>query len=96
MPARQERSVTRHEKILDAALDVFAERGYQEATVDEIASSAQTSKGGIYFHFPGKDAIFLALLDRSAGLLLARVGERVAAARNLIHIPPRLLLVLVP
>jgi TetR/AcrR family fatty acid metabolism transcriptional regulator len=79
VPARQERSVTRHEKILDAALDVFAERGYQQATVDEIASTARTSKGGIYFHFPGKDAIFLALLDRSASLLLSRVGERVAA-----------------
>ena len=80
MPARQERFVTRQEKILDAALDVFAEHGYQQATVDEIAGAAQTSKGGVYFHFPGKDAIFLALLDRSASLLLARVGERVAAA----------------
>ena len=80
MPPRQERFVTRQEKILDAALDVFAEHGYQQATVDEIAGAAQTSKGGVYFHFPGKDAIFLALLDRSASLLLARVGERVAAA----------------
>ena len=79
MPIRQERAVTRQEKILDAALDVFAAHGYQQATVDEIASTARTSKGGIYFHFPGKDAIFLALLDRSADLLLARVGERVSA-----------------
>ena len=79
VPARQERFVTRQERILDAALDVFAAHGYQQATVDDIASSAQTSKGGIYFHFPGKDAIFLALLDRSAGMLLERVGERVGA-----------------
>lgn len=79
MPARQERSLSRQERILDAALDVFAAAGYQRATVDEIASTAQTSKGGIYFHFPGKDAIFLALLDRSADLLLARVAERVSA-----------------
>ena len=79
MPARQERAISRQERILDAALDVFAEQGYQQATVDEIASTARTSKGGIYFHFPGKDAIFLALLDRSASLLLSRVGERVAA-----------------
>jgi AcrR family transcriptional regulator len=77
--ARQERATNRHERILDAALDVFAASGYQQATVDEIASTAQTSKGGIYFHFPGKDAIFLALLDRSANLLLARVAERVSA-----------------
>jgi AcrR family transcriptional regulator len=79
VPLRQERAVTRQERILDAALDVFAEHGYQRATVDDIASTARTSKGGIYFHFPGKDAIFLALLDRSANLLLARVGERVGA-----------------
>ena len=79
MPARQERSITRQERILDAALDVFAEHGYQQSTVDDIASTARTSKGGIYFHFPGKDAIFLALLDRSASLLLTRVGERVGA-----------------
>lgn len=79
MPVRQVRSVTRQERILDAALDVFAEHGYQQATVDDIASTARTSKGGIYFHFPGKDAIFLALLDRSANMLLARVGERVSA-----------------
>jgi len=79
VPARQERATNRHERILDAALDVFAASGYQQATVDEIASTAQTSKGGIYFHFPGKDAIFLALLDRSADLLLARVAERVSA-----------------
>lgn len=79
MPPRQERSVTRQERILDAALDVFAAHGYQRATVDDIASTARTSKGGVYFHFPGKDAIFLALLDRSASLLLERVGERVAA-----------------
>ena len=79
MPARQERAVTRQERILDAALDVFAEHGFQQATVDDIASTARTSKGGIYFHFPGKEAIFLALLDRSASLLLARVGERVGA-----------------
>jgi TetR/AcrR family transcriptional regulator, fatty acid metabolism regulator protein len=78
-PTRQLRATTRQERILDAALDVFAEHGYQQATVDDIASSARTSKGGIYFHFPGKDAIFLALLDRSANLLLARVGERIDA-----------------
>ena len=75
--ACQERSAVRQERILDAALDVFAERGYQDATVDHIASSARTSKGGIYFHFPGKEVIFLALLDRSANRLLARLAERV-------------------
>jgi AcrR family transcriptional regulator len=95
VPARQERAITRQERILDAALDVFAEQGYQQATVDEIASMARTSKGGIYFHFPGKDAIFLALLDRSASLLLSRVGERVAAKSDPIQKVDAALLALV-
>jgi len=76
---RQERAIVRQERILDAALDVFTARGYQDATVDDVASAASTSKGGIYFHFPGKDAIFLALLDRSASLLLSRLRDRIAA-----------------
>jgi AcrR family transcriptional regulator len=74
---RQERAIVRQERILDAALDVFTARGYQDATVDDVASAASTSKGGIYFHFPGKDAIFLALLDRSASLLLSRLRDRI-------------------
>jgi len=79
LPAIQERAQARYQQILDAALSVFTRRGYREALVDDIAAEAETSKGGVYFHFPGKQAIFLALLDRSAGLLMDRVREAVAA-----------------
>ena len=78
----QARTQLRHERILDAALSVFASRGYRDASVDEVAEAAETSKGGIYFHFPGKQAIFLALLERSADLLLARIAEAVASERE--------------
>ena len=80
MPLSQARTRVRHERILDAALTVFSSRGYRDAAVDDIATAADTSKGGIYFHFPGKQAIFLALLDRSANLLLNRIVESVDAA----------------
>jgi len=79
MPLSQARTRIRHERILDAALTVFSSRGYRDAAVDEIATEADTSKGGIYFHFPGKQAIFLALLDRSANLLLNRIVVSVDA-----------------
>jgi AcrR family transcriptional regulator len=79
MPLSQARTRIRHERILDAALTVFSGRGYRDAAVDDIAAEADTSKGGIYFHFPGKQAIFLALLDRSANLLLNRIVESVDA-----------------
>jgi AcrR family transcriptional regulator len=74
------RGVARRERILDAALDVFARHGYNDSAVDQIAADAATSKGGVYFHFPGKQAIFLALLDRTAALLEARALEAMAAA----------------
>lgn len=82
MKVSQLRTQVRHERILDAALSVFSRHGYREAAVDDIANEAGTSKGGIYFHFPGKQAIFLALLDRSAGLLMDRIAERMAAEED--------------
>jgi AcrR family transcriptional regulator len=74
----QERSKDRQRRILDAALSVFSRRGYREASVDEIATAAETSKGGVYFHFPGKQVLFRALLDMSSKRLLDRVEEAIA------------------
>lgn len=79
MPTTQARTQIRHQRILDAALKVFSDRGYSDAGVDDIASAAETSKGGVYFHFPGKQAIFLALLDWAANTLYGRIEERVEA-----------------
>jgi AcrR family transcriptional regulator len=42
---------------------VFADRGYRDATVDEIAQRAGYSKGAIYFHFSAKEDVFFALLE---------------------------------
>lgn len=69
----QARAQARRERILNAALEVFTRRGYRDATMDEVAEAAATSKGGVYFHFPGKEALFLALLERSARLLQQRL-----------------------
>src|ERR1700731_1809632 len=78
MPAEQLRSQQRHERILDAATRVFASKGYHGTLVDEIAAEAETSKGGVYFHFPNKQAIFLALFDRLSAMLRERVEAAVA------------------
>jgi AcrR family transcriptional regulator len=77
---QQTRSSERHQRILDAALQVFSQRGYRDASVDDIADTAETSKGGVYFHFPNKEAIFLALLHRTTTRLLEKIEEAVAAA----------------
>lgn len=79
MPPEQTRSQARRQRILDAGIAVFSRKGYRDTVVDEIAAAAQTSKGGVYFHFPSKQAIFLALLEQMGNLLIHRVE---AAMRN--------------
>ena len=51
-------------RILDAAQKVFLKRGYQSASVDEIAEMAPASKPTIYAHFDGKEALFEAVIAR--------------------------------
>lgn len=77
----QERSRRRRERILDAAFHVFSRLGYRGAAVDEIAREAETSKGGLYFHFPTKESLFLELLRTTADRLVAKV-EREAARES--------------
>jgi TetR/AcrR family transcriptional regulator, fatty acid metabolism regulator protein len=73
-----EQSRSRRERILDAAFSAFAKRGYRDTAVDDIAAAAETSKGGIYFHFPSKEAIFRELMQTTADKLVARVERAVA------------------
>ncbi len=74
-----EPETTRREAILDGAFNAFARRGYRDTVVDDIASAASTSKGGIYFHFPTKEAIFRELMRTTADKLVAKVEKAVAS-----------------
>ena len=65
------REATRR-RILDAARDVFSARGYHEASVDDVVRASGLSKGGFYFHFPSKDAVFEVLYDELADELYGR------------------------
>ena len=64
-------------RILDAALNIFARKGYYDTRLDEIVDESSTSKGAIYFHFPNKERLFLALVDQFADLLERRVVEAI-------------------
>jgi TetR/AcrR family transcriptional regulator, fatty acid metabolism regulator protein len=65
------------ERILEAAADVFADKGFYGAAVDDIVRASDTSKGSFYFHFPNKKGIFTALLDHLTGRLLDRVERAI-------------------
>jgi len=75
---KQERSTKRRERILDAAFSVFSQRGYRQAGVDEVGRQAETSKGGVYFHFPTKESLFLELLRTTADRLTGKVERSMA------------------
>jgi TetR/AcrR family transcriptional regulator, fatty acid metabolism regulator protein len=70
--------VATRDRILDAALDVFARKGYHRAIVDDIVRASGTSKGAVYHHFTTKEAVFLALVDEFAGRLAAEVAASIA------------------
>jgi AcrR family transcriptional regulator len=59
----QQRSEETRAKIMEAAIKLFSNRGYNKASVDEICEEAGISKGAFYHHFKSKQALFLALLD---------------------------------
>jgi AcrR family transcriptional regulator len=77
LTVKQERSAKRRERILDAAFTVFSQRGYRQASVDDVGRQAETSKGGVYFHFPTKEALFLELLRTTADRLVAKVERTI-------------------
>ena len=58
----QQEASARHEEILQAALDVFAEKGFHGATMLDVASRARASKTTLYAHYPSKEALFEALM----------------------------------
>ena len=60
----QERSRQTVDVILEAAAQVFDQRGYDDTTTDRIAARAGVSVGSLYQYFPGKDAILVALVEQ--------------------------------
>ena len=65
------------DRILDAALNIFSSKGYYGTPVDEIVEEANTSKGSMYFHFPNKEQLFLALVDQFANVLERNVTKAI-------------------
>ncbi|HEV2457419.1 MAG TPA: TetR/AcrR family transcriptional regulator [Ktedonobacterales bacterium] len=76
-PATRDKAATRR-RLLDAAEEVFAAKGYHAAGVEDIIQASESSKGGFYFHFPNKQAIFLALIDALVPKLAIAVDRAIA------------------
>src|SRR5258705_10827815 len=69
------RKDARPQEILEAALSVFAERGFAAARMEQIAARAGVSKGTIYLYFDSKEAVFRALVHEVLGTQLTRFAD---------------------
>lgn len=71
------RKQARPGEILDAALSVFAQKGFAAARMDDIARQAGVTKGTLYIYFENKEAMFKALVRKAVGTTLASVAADV-------------------
>jgi TetR/AcrR family transcriptional regulator len=67
--------------IAQAAKEVFAERGYQGATLEEIAQRAGMSKATIYLYYRNKDDLFLHVVEELVNMAMAATAEEATTAR---------------
>jgi AcrR family transcriptional regulator len=68
-------------KILDAAEEIFSERGFEKTQLEEVASRAGYTRGAIYAHYSSKEDLFLALMEH-------RVLTKLTAIRHVIEAEP--------
>jgi len=78
MTSRDEQRAATRERIVEAALEAFAEKGFRGASTRDIATRAGTNQGLITYHFQSKDALWRAAADRIFGLLQKELGEHLA------------------
>ncbi len=69
-------------RLLAAAARVFAQLGYDGATLDGIAAEANLTKGAVYWHFRGKLELFVALVDAFVADQVEHLAEDVTAAKS--------------
>jgi AcrR family transcriptional regulator len=83
----------RREQLLDVGRKLFAEKGFEAVSVEEIAAKAGVSKPVVYEHFGGKEGLYAVLVDREMSYLLVAITDALDQADDGdAHVSPRLLL----
>jgi AcrR family transcriptional regulator len=74
---RQRRKETRPQELLDAALELFVEKGFAAARSEEVARRAGVSKGTLYLYYPSKEELFKAVVRQKLSQLIAEGQDMV-------------------
>ncbi|HJK93824.1 MAG TPA: TetR/AcrR family transcriptional regulator [Polyangiaceae bacterium LLY-WYZ-15_(1-7)] len=67
----------RRAQLIEVGREVFAERGYEPVSVEEIASAAGVSKPVVYEHFGGKEGLYAVVVDREMERVVATISEAI-------------------
>lgn len=68
----------KQQEILQCAAKLFAARPYHEVRLEDVAAAARVGKGTLYIYYPGKEAIYLAIIRDGFGRAVARIREELS------------------
>src|SRR5947207_15441341 len=69
----------RRAQLVEVGRSLFAERGYEATSVEEIAERARVSKPLVYEHFGGKEGLYAVIIDREMEHIVARITEAISS-----------------
>ncbi|MEV0312405.1 TetR/AcrR family transcriptional regulator [Nonomuraea fuscirosea] len=76
----------RREQLISIGRTLFAEKGFDGTSIEEIAATAQVSKPVVYEHFGGKEGVYAVVVDREMQKLLGMITEALSASHALIKL----------
>ncbi|MEW9554183.1 TetR/AcrR family transcriptional regulator [Nonomuraea sp. NPDC050783] len=76
----------RREQLIRISRTLFAEKGFDGTSIEEIAATAQVSKPVVYEHFGGKEGVYAVVVDREMQKLLTMITEALSASHSLIKL----------
>jgi AcrR family transcriptional regulator len=80
MPAKVDRGQATRAHVLETATRLFAARGYDATSIEDVLAATSLSRGALYHHFPSKEALFEAVLDAVEAEIAQLLGAARAAA----------------
>lgn len=92
MKRTKEEAQQTRQKILDVALTIFSQTGYEAARLNDIAKNANVTRGAIYHHFENKAGLFMALVEDASATGNKAIESAVAEGGSFIEIMTRILI----
>jgi AcrR family transcriptional regulator len=80
--SRAARGRATREQLIEVATRLFAERGYEDTSIEAVLTAARVSRGALYHHFAGKDALFEAVVQSVENRIMAKLTAAIGDAQD--------------